>query len=93
MEVGGGGGGGGVLAGGGGRCNFELKRKFLLRNVPGVLKRQKNFRGGGGGFPTKLFFFSNVPEVLQQCCRGTPMAGARKMFLKRKSSAGAGFSC
>ena len=44
--------GGGVQVGGGGwRWNIELKIFFSLRNVPGVLKRQKKkIFGGGGGF-------------------------------------------
>ena len=44
------GGGGGVQVGGGGEVEFLTEKNILLRNVPGVLKRQKViFRGGGGG--------------------------------------------
>ena len=48
---------------GGGEVEYLTENFFSLRNVPGVLKRQKIFYffGGGGGeiseffFPTKIF--------------------------------------
>ena len=45
-------GGGG---GGGGEVEFLTEKKCPLRNVPGVLKRQKKF--GGGGRKISKFFF------------------------------------
>ena len=39
----------GVWGWGGGGVEYLTKKKFPLRNVPGVLKRQKKL-GGGGDF-------------------------------------------
>ena len=35
---------------GGGEVEFLTEKNISLRNVPGVLKRQNYFSGGGGGF-------------------------------------------
>ena len=61
-------------AGGGGGVEFLTEKNISLRNVPGVLKRQKNKNkiwGGGGEkflsfFSLLIFFFKNVPGVLKR---------------------------
>ena len=42
---------------GGGGVEYLSEKKFSLRNVPGVLKRQKKIKISEFFFPTKFFFF------------------------------------
>ena len=56
---------------------------------PGPEVRPKNVHAGATVVSSSGLYFRRFPLVAEE----HPMAGARKMFLKRKSSAGAGFSC
>ena len=65
-------------AGGGGEVEFLTEKNISLRNVPGVLKRQKNkkinffFFGGGETF---LSFFSLLNFCFQKCSWGSGGGG------------------